>query len=213
MNIIVLGAAGKAGALLVDEAVARGHTVTALVRKAEDRAKVNPKASVLVKDILDLTKEDLRGADAVLDAFGSRTPETIPQHKTTLRHVADLLAGSKTRLLVVGGAGSLYVDPERKIRLIDAPSFPNDWKPLASAMAEAFAELQQRGDVAWTYVSPSANFNAAGPRTGSYQLGGDMLLANAAGNSEISYADYAVAMLDEVENRKFIQKRITVCGK
>lgn len=213
MNIIIAGAAGKSGMLLVNEALVRGHTVTAIVRKAEDKAKVNPKASVVAKDILTLTKEDLKGADAVLDAFGVWTPEALPQHKTTLRHLADLLAGSKTRLLVVGGAGSLYVDPELKTRVMDLPTFPKDWKPLASAMGEAFDELKKRSDLSWTYISPSANFDAVGKRTGSYQIGGDLLLSNAAGNSEISYADYAIAMIDEVERQKFVQKRITVCSK
>jgi len=213
MRITVVGAAGKQGALLVNEAVARGHSVTAVVRKETDRAKVAPKAKVIVKDLMQLTYDDLKDADAVIDAFGTWTPETLPQHGTSLKHLADLLAGKSNRLLVVGGAGSLFVDSTLTTRVVDLPAFPADWKPLASAMGAAFEELKKRNDVRWTYVSPSASFDATGKRTGSYQVGGDLLLSNAAGNSEISYSDYAIAMIDEVEKGKFIRKRITVCGR
>jgi uncharacterized protein len=212
MKITVVCAAGKEGSLLVKEAVARGHSVTAVFRNEKDRAKVDPKAKVLLKDLMSLTRADVKDADAVIDAFGAWTPETLPQYSTTLQHLGDLVAGTPTRLLVVGGAGSLYADTERKTRVMDLPSFPADWKPLASHAAQAFEEVKKRTDVAWTYVSPSLNFDSAGKRTGSYQIGGDVLLKNAEGRSEISYADYAVAVIDEAERAKYIRKRITVCS-
>jgi Putative NADH-flavin reductase len=213
MKITVVSAAGKSGSLIVKEALARNHSVTAIVRKDSDKAKIPAGAKVIVKDLMDLSSTDLKDADVVIDAFGTWAPETLVQHKTTLRFLADLLAGKSTRLLVVGGAGSLYVDSELRTRVMDLPTFPEGWKALASTMGEAFAELKKRNDVNWTYVSPSANFDAAGIRTGKYQIGTEQLLANAAGNSEISYADYAIAMIDESEKASFVQTRITVCSK
>ncbi len=213
MNIIVVGANGKAGTQLVNEAISRGHYVTAVIRQEGQKSQVNRKAEILVKDIMDLTRDDLVNADAVLDAFGAWAPETLPGHTATLMHLADLLKGTEIRLLVVGGAGSLFVDEEHQTRVIDLPTFPEDWKPLALAMSQAFELLKKRTDVQWTYLSPSANFDAAGKRTGSYKTGTDLLLSDAAGNSRISYADYAIAMIDEVERRKFIQKRFTVCSR
>ena len=213
MKIVVVCAAGKEGSLLVKEAVARGHSVTAVFRNEKDKTKVDPKAKVILKDLMNLTYADIRDADAIIDAFGAWTPETLPQYSTTILHLADLVAGKPNRLLVVGGAGSLYADADHKTLVMDLPSFPADWRPLASHAAEAFTALKKRSDVKWTYVSPSFTFDAAGKRTGSYRVGGDVLLKNAEGKSEISYADYAVAMIDEAEKAGSIGKRITVCSK
>ena len=106
MKIAVVAANGKAGQAIVAEALERGHEVTAIVR-GENKTKAD---KVLVKDLFDLTKEDLAGFDVVVTAFGAYTPETLPQHTTSLEHLAGLLENSSTRLLVVGGAGSLYLD-------------------------------------------------------------------------------------------------------
>jgi putative NADH-flavin reductase len=115
--------------------------------------------------------------------------------------------------LVVGGAGSLYVDSEHKTRLIDTPDFPEMFKPLASSMGTALDALKVRSDVNWTYLSPSANFVADGIRTGEYISGGEELMVNSKGESVISYADYAVAMIDEAENANHLKKRFTVVSK
>lgn len=212
MKILIVGANGKAGIQLVNEATSRGYHVVAVVRNDNNRNKVDRRASIIVKDILELTSDDVKDADAVLDAFGAWTAETLPGHTTTLMHLADILKGSSARLLVVGGAGSLFVDPDKKTRVMELPTFPEDWKPLASAMGQAFEKLKELTDVDWTYISPSANFDATGKRTGSYKTGTDFLLTNAEGESVISYADFALAMMDEVENRNFINQRITVCS-
>jgi len=213
MKIIVVGANGKAGTQLVNEAISRGHNVTAIVRNIENKKKIDHQANVIVKDILELTSEDIQDADAVLDAFGAWTAETLPGHTTTLMHLADILKDSSTRLLVVGGAGSLFVDSEKSTRVMDLPSFPEAWKPTATAMSQAFDLLRKRSDFNWTYISPSAKFDATGKKTGSYKIGTDILLTNDEGESVISYKDFALAMIDEVENQKFIKQRITVCSK
>ena len=206
MKIAVICANGKAGKLIVKEAVSRGLDVTAVVRE-ENQTQAQ---SVLKKDLFDLTSSDLKGFDVVIDAFGAWTEETLPQHSTSLAHLCDILSGTDTRLLVGGGAGSLYVNPEHTACVADGPDFPDAFKPLAAAMAKALGELRKRSDVKWTYLSPAADFQADGPRTGKYILGGEELTLNSKGESVISYADYAIAMIDEAVSGGNIQKRISV---
>ena len=208
-RIAVVAANGKAGQLIVREAVERGNDVTAFVR-SENRTVAE---NVVVKDIMDLTPKDLVGFDAVVDAFGAWTPETLPQHSTTLAHLCDILSGTDTRLLVVGGAGSLYVNPEHTMTVSETPDFPEMFKPLASAMAEALSDLRERDDVRWTYISPAGDFQAEGERTGEYILAGEELTLNDRNESIISYADYAIAMVDEIESGDHIQQRISVVCK
>lgn len=209
MKIAVICANGKAGQLITEEAVNRGLDVTAVVRGENKSAAKN----VIVKDLFDLTADDLKGFDAVVDAFGAWTPDTLPQHGTTLKHLCDILGGTDTRLLIVGGAGSLYVDPEHTVQVMDGPDFPEMFKPLASAMGTALGELRKRNDVKWTYISPAGDFRADGERTGKYILGGEELVLNSKGESVISYADYAIAMVDEIVSGNNIRKRISVVSE
>ena len=208
-KIAVVAANGKAGQLIVREAVERGNDVTAFVRSKNRTVAEN----VVVKDTMDLTPKDLVGFDAVVDAFGAWTPETLPRHSTTLAHLCDILSGTGTRLLVVGGAGSLYVNPEHTMTVSETPDFPEIFKPLASAMAEALSDLRERDDVRWTYISPAGDFQAEGERTGEYILAGEELTLNDRNESIISYADYAIAMVDEIESGDHIQQRISVVCK
>ena len=157
-----------------------------------------------------MSAEDLKGFDAVIDAFGAWTEDTLPQHSSSLSHLCDILSGTDTRLLVVGGAGSLYVNPEHSAQLTDGPDFPDAFKPLAAAMAKALTELRERKDVKWTYISPAGDFQADGERSGRYILGGEELTLNSKGESIISYADYAIAMIDEIEKGNHIRQRISV---
>lgn len=206
MKIAVICANGKAGKLIVKEAVSRGLDVTAVVR-GENATEAK---EVLKKDLFDLTADDLKRFDVVIDAFGAWTEETLPLHSTSLKHLCDILSVTETRLLIVGGAGSLYVNPEHTVCVADGPDFPDAFKPLASAMAKALSELRERKDVKWTYISPAGDFQAEGERTGEYILGGEELTLNSKGESIISYADYAIAMVDEAVNGNHIQKRISV---
>lgn len=206
MKIAVVCANGKAGQLITKEAVDRGIDVTAVVRSENKSAAKN----VIKKDLFDLTSEDLKGFDAVIDAFGAWTEDTLPLHSTSLKHLCDILSKTDTRLLVVGGAGSLYINKEHTVCVFDGPDFPEVFKPLAGAMAKALGELRERKDVKWTYLSPAGDFRADGERTGKYILGGEELTLNSKGESVISYADYAIAMVDEAEKGGNIQKRISV---
>ena len=207
MKIAVVAAAGKAGRKIVREAADRGMDVTAFVRTASEIDGAHTK---VVRDIFDLTAEDFAGFDAVVDAFGAWTEDTLPQHSTSLAHLCDILSGTDVRLLVVGGAGSLYVNPEHTLCVSDSPDFPDMFKPLAGAMAKALGELRAREDVKWTYISPAGDFQADGERNGKYILGGEELTLNDRGESIISYADFAIAMVDEIENGEHIRQRISV---
>lgn len=209
MKIAVVCANGKAGKLIVEEAMNRGMDVTAVVR-GENKSAAK---EVIIKDLFDLTAEDLAGFDVVVDAFGAWAPEVLPQHSTSLAHLCDILSGTDTRLVVVGGAGSLYVNPEHTAQVKDGADFPAEFKPLAEAQGKALEELRKRDDVRWTFVSPAGDFQADGERTGEYILAGEELTLNDHGESIISYADYAIAMVDEIESGKHIQQRISVVRK
>lgn len=209
MKIAVVCANGKAGKLIVKEAVNRGLDVTAVVR-GENQSEAK---NVLNKNLFDLTSADLNGFDVVIDAFGAWTEDALPQHSTSLKHLCDILSGMQTRLLVVGGAGSLYVNPEHTVCVSDGPDFPPQFLPLAKAQGKALAELRERNDVKWTFISPAADFRADGERTGKYILGGEELTLNSKGESVISYTDYAIAMIDEAVNGNNIQKRISVVAE
>lgn len=206
MKIAVICANGKAGKRIVKEAVSRGLDATAVVR-GENQTVAQ---KVLKKDLFDLTAADLKGFDVVIDAFGTWTEDTLPQHSTSLKHLCDILSGTNIRLLVVGGAGSLYVNPEHTAVVSDGADFPPQFLPLAKAQGKALSELRQRGDVKWTFISPAGDFRADGERTGKYILGGEELTLNSRGESIISYEDYAIAMIDEATNGDNIQKRISV---
>lgn len=209
MKIAVVAANGKVGQLIVEEVVKRGHDVTAIVRY-ENKTQAQ---HLLKKDLFGLTKEDLAGYDVVVTAFGAWTSETLPLHSKSIEYFNDLLAGTSTRFLVVGGAGSLYIDKEKKVRLVDTAEFPAEYKPLASAQADELDLLRTKKDLNWTFVSSAAEFIPNGDRTGEYILAGDFFTVNEAGESQISYADYAIAFVDEIESGKHIQERISVLGK
>lgn len=209
MKIAVVCANGKAGRLIVQEAMDRGLDVTAVVR-GENRTQA-PKA--LVKDLFDLTAADLQGFDVVVDAFGAWTPETVGEIPKAAEHLCDLLANRDARLLIVGGAGSLYVNPEHTATVADGPDFPDAFQPLAAAHGQALDRLRQRRDVQWTYLSPAGDFQAEGARTGEYTLGGEELVLNSKGESTISYADYAIALVDEAVSGNHIQARISVVSR
>lgn len=206
MKIAVIGANGKAGKLIVKEAVQQGLDVTAIVRHPNQSAAQH----VLEKDLFDLTKADLQSFDVVVDAFGVWGTDKQEQHQTSLKHLCDALSGTQVRLIVVGGAGSLYLDQAHTQQLVDAPNFPDAYKPTASNMAQALKALRQRQDINWTYLSPAADFQPEGERTGKYQLGGEEFTVNAQGESVISYADYALALVDEIVKPQHLKQRFCV---
>lgn len=206
MKVAVVCANGRVGTLVVKGALNRGLDVTAVVREDNKTAAKN----VIKKDLFDLTAADLDGFDVVVDAFGAWKEEELPNHTKSLMHLCDILSGKKTRLVVVGGAGSLYVNPEHTAVVSDGPDFPPQFLPLAKAQGKALEELRKRSDVQWTFISPAGDFQADGERTGKYILAGEELTLNSRGESIISYADYAIALVDEIVSGNHIQQRISV---
>lgn len=209
MKTAVVAANGKAGKLIVKEAVSRGMDVTAFVRGENESAAQH----AVVKDIFDITKDDLMGFDAEVDAVGAWTPDTVHVIPDAAKHLAGLLKNEPTRLVVVGGAGSLFVDAEHTKTVFDVTPFPEAAIPVVKAHQVALDELRKYADVNWTYVSPAGDFQADGERTGKYILGGEELILNAKGESVISYADYAIAMVDEIEGGNHIKARISVVSE
>lgn len=209
MKIAVVAANGKAGKLIVREAVDRGMDVTAFVREDNKSAAQH----TVVKDIFAITAEDLIGFDTVVDAAGAWTPDTVHIIPDAAKHLADLLKNTETRLIVVGGAGSLFVDKEHTKTVFDVTPFPEAAVPVVKSHQVALDALREYNDVNWTYVSPAGDFQADGARTGKYIVGGEELVLNAKGESVISYADYAIAMVDEIESGNHIKQRISVVGE
>ena len=182
---------------------------TATLRNKEYK---NGDVKVVYKDVFELSKADLEGFDAVISAFAAWTPETFGFHKKVAKHLADALSGTKTRLIIVGGAGTLLVDDQGTMAM-DMPGFPPEYMGVAKATAESFFELKGRTGVLWTYVSPAGDYDANAARTGSYVLGGDNLILNSKNESYISYADLALAVIGELKNGAFVQKRFTAVGE
>lgn len=211
MKVGIIGATGKAGNLILKEALKRGHEVTAIVRNSQ---KVeNPDVPVLEKDVFSLTTEDLAPFDVVVNAFGV-PPEKAEQHIEAGRILIDALKeASDTRLIVVGGAGSLFVDEARTTRLAETPEFPEAFKSTANGQAQNLADLEASEGVQWTFLSPAAFFDPEGRRTGRYQKGDDGFIVNSKGKSYISYADYALALVDEIESGEHKNRRFTVVSE
>ncbi|MEY9141903.1 NADH-flavin reductase [Mammaliicoccus lentus] len=209
MKIGIVAANGKAGQLITKEAINRGLDVTAIVR---NKNKTVAEKSI-IKDLFDLTSEDLKPFDVIIDAFGEVREDKLHLHQDSVHHLNKLLSNTDTRLIIIGGAGSLYVDDKLEIQLYNTPDFPESYKPLSIAQGKVLDDLRKRNDVRWTFVSPAAEFIADGERTGTYILAGEKFTLNDNGESKISYTDFAIAMVDEAVKGDHIQERISVLSK
>jgi putative NADH-flavin reductase len=212
MKIALFGANGTIGQRILREALDRGHEVTAIVRDPSRFDKTSEKLSLVAGDIADPSgiAGVVKGHDVVISAVGPKLPDGDPQ--IVVEAARSLLEGVERagvkRLLVVGGAGSLEAAPG--VQIVDTPDFPAAWKPVALAHRDALDLYRNaQTDLDWTYLSPAALIQP-GERTGKYRIGGDQLLVDERGESRISVEDYAVALLDEVENPRHIRLRITV---
>jgi len=200
-KIAIIGATGRAGSQLLEEALRRGHSVTAIARNT---AKIDGRAGVVSKqlDVLDSEAliEAITGHDVVISAAHF---STVPADKV----IAPVKAAGVKRLLVVGGAGSLLL-PDNS-RVIDSDGFPEEYLAEATAGALFLDVLRKEPELDWTFLSPSAEFVET-ERTGRFRVGKDHLLFDDAGRSWISFADYAIALIDEVETPRFSRTRYTV---
>jgi putative NADH-flavin reductase len=210
MKVAIIGASGFIGSYVRDEALARGHQVTAIVRHPEKITVRDLRLHVVKADILnDKVDELVKGHDAVVSAYsaGRGGPDIYDEH---VRGAKAIISGVQKsgikRLLVVGGAGTLEVAPG--VQLIDTMS-PGQITGGMLATRETLYMLKKEKELEWTFLSPAASI-APGERTGHYRVGKDQLVRNKEGDSIISTQDYAVAMLDELEHPKHIRERFTV---
>lgn len=199
MAIAVLGASGRAGSEIVKELVARGHEVIAIARKPEAIPAL-PGVTAKAGDASDpaALAELIRGADAVISALH------FDVSAATL--LSALKQAGVGRLLVTGGAASLEVAPG--VRLIDTPEFPEAWKGAAQGGIAFLDALKGETEIDWTFFSPAA-FIFEGPRLGTYRGDKDQLVTDDKGESRISFADYAIAMVDELEQHRHPRARFT----
>lgn len=213
MKIALIGGTGFVGAAVLEEALARGHDVTALARDPSKYAE-QERLKVVKADVQDATQvaAAVAGTDAVVSAFnpGWKVPEIGPLFTSGHRAIMQgtKQAGVK-RILVVGGAGSLYVAPGRQ--LIDTPDFPKEIYAGANAAREALNEMRGEDGLEWTFLSPPV-FLAPGERTGRYRTGGEHPLMDGEKPAGISVRDMAVAIMDEIEAPKHIRARFTVAS-
>ncbi len=211
MKVAIIGASGQIGAFIRDEALARGHQVTAIVRNPEKIAVQNPHLNVVKADVLkDKVDELVKGHDAVISAYNPGWGN-LDIYNEQIRGYKAIISGVKRsgikRLLVVGGAGTLEVAPG--VLVLDTTNFPEQVKGGVLATRETLYMLKEEKELEWTFLSPPSSI-AAGERTGHYRVGKGQLLKDEKGESKISTQDYAVAMLDELEHQQHIRERFTV---
>lgn len=211
MKIAVLAASGKVGRFITQEALKRGYKVSAFVRnntKVKDLESSG--ARIIQKDIFELDSKDLLDFDVVIDAFG--VVEKTELYDKHIKHLSKILQGSDARLLVVGGAGSLYMDKTHKNMLMDTEGFPKEYLPVAKAHGEVLRFLREQKGLNWVYVSPPAEFIFDTPKSGKYKIIGEEFETNSKGESKGSYEDYASAMIDIVSDSTINKVRVGVIG-
>jgi putative NADH-flavin reductase len=214
MNIVLFGATGNVGQRIVAEALRRGHTVTGVVRDPEKVQSPDTRVSLVKGDATDSESvaKVAKRADAVVSAISPRPNSRGLPAPSLSKAARALLEGTRKggarRLLVVGGAASLEVAPG--VRLLDAPGFPDAYKAEAQEGVDSLEVLRSEGKgVDWTFLSPAAEIHP-GERTGEYRTTDDKFLTDASGRSSISFEDYAVALVDELENPRHLGRRFGV---
>jgi len=211
MKVVILGATGFVGIAILNEALDRGHTVLAIARNPE---KLHPRDHLITKTV-DVYHSDtlatlVQGYDAVISAFnpGWADPNIYDnQLRGTTSIISALKKAHIKRVLWVGGAGGLEV--KQGVRVVDAPEFPPQYKAGALATLNALEQLQDEPELEWSFLAPSAELKP-GKRTGEFRLGKGKLLVDENGHSSISVEDYAVAMINELENPAHVRERFTV---
>lgn len=208
MKLVLFGPTGMIGRCILTEALSRGHTLTAVTRDPSRLAQTHEQLKVVAGNVLDpgSVTAMTKGQDAVLSAIGSSGAAVAVIADTARALVAGLAGGDVRRLIVVGGAGVLDVEPG--VQFVDSPNFYEPYRPLALVHREAY-NLYKASDLEWTFVCPPGEI-APGERTGQFQVAADRLLTTSQGESRISAEDYAIAFMNEVEQPQYIHHRMTV---
>lgn len=215
MNIVLIGATGYVGRAVLEEALSRGHRVTAIARDTAAlpaHAGLSARAASIDGGDPAKVAELVGGSDAVIASFNAGGWKNPNLGADTVAGYAQILAGLKQaapapRLLVVGGAGSLEVAPGQQV--LDQAGFPDEYRAGAEAMRSVLHTLREERELDWTYLSPAAHL-VPGERSGRFRVGGDQLLVDAQGESKISVQDFAVALIDELEHPAHTRQRFTV---
>jgi len=209
MKIALYGATGNIGRRILKEALSRGHQVTAIVRDLKKIETVHANLNIEQGDILNIKSvaSKIKTHDIVISAYGIGTGDPSLTGKVYKRLNNGMKKAGVKRIILVGGAGSLYIAPG--LQLVDTPEFPEAWKAAALAHREVLNFYREEKELEWAYASPAALIEP-GKRTGKFRWGENQLVADADGNSKISIEDFAVAIIDEAEQRRYIRKRFTV---
>lgn len=209
MRLVIFGGGGRIGRRVVQEALRRGHEVTAVLRELSRLEMEHPGLRSIVADVasVEAVTRAATGHDAAVNAIGpgrGGDPGVIVTAARAL--VAGLIVSGPRRLIVVGGAGTLEIRPG--VQRLDTPEFPEAYRPSGYAQREAL-DLYRASGLDWSYLSPPIIIEP-GARTGRYRIGGDQVLFDNQGRSRISMEDYAVALLDELEHPRHVGARFTV---
>lgn len=212
-NVVLIGASGFVGTAILNELLNRGHKVTAIVRDAKKMTVSNPNLTIVETDVTDTDalKEADKGKDAVISAYnpGWKNPHI---YEDTLKNYPLIVESAKQasvkRLLIVGGAGTLFYAPGKMV--MDADDVPAQLLPGIKSLGEFYLNtLRKEKDIDWIFLSPAANMTP-GQRTARFRIGKDDLVVDANGDSNISVEDFAVAMVDELEQEKHHKERFTI---
>lgn len=212
-NVVLIGASGFVGTAILNELLNRGHKVTAIVRDLAKVTASNPNLKVVQADVTDtdVLIEASKGKDAVISAYnpGWKNPNIYEETLKNYPLIVDSVkkAGVE-RLLIVGGAGTLFYAPGKMV--MDADDVPAKLLPGIKSLGEFYLNtLRKENDIDWIFLSPAANMTP-GERTGKFRIGKDDLVVDVNGDSNISVEDYAVAMVDELEQQHHHKERFTI---
>lgn len=209
MKIALIGATGKSGQSILKVALDRQLDVTAIVR---DPSKLAANVPYLQRDILAITRDDIAPFDVIISAFGNTDYNNRQEHVEVVEHYLDILNGTHKRLLTVGAASYLFTDDKRTKKFYDTSMMKLSGLRAGSITLEkAYTTLRDNAQgFDWTVVAPAVSYKFDAPETGHYHTGSDVVQKNAKGKSVISYADFASALVDEVQHPKYIDQLMTV---
>ncbi|NNU76725.1 NAD(P)-dependent oxidoreductase [Clostridium estertheticum] len=209
MKIVIIGSNGNVGKVILNEAISRNYEITAIVHNQSKYINEHDNLKIIQADAFDEKSlvNAIKGNDLVISAFGPKPGDEGSLLVVTKNLINATKKALVPRLIAIGGAGSLYVAPG--LKLVDSESFPTDWKPIGLAHSGALELYKNENELDWTVLSPAALFET-GVRTGKYNIGIDNLIVDEQGESKISFEDYALALVDEVENHKFSRERFTI---